>query len=87
MPRDRTHLSHDAFKQVFETVEDLVFESHRFPGVTEIVRRSGISENRTREILETLVGQNQLCVVYQAPSHPTLYACQYMMLEIQRGSS
>jgi hypothetical protein len=87
MPRKRSVEKGEAFKRIIESVEDYVRETHQFPGTSEISKKANLPSQQTAEILKTLVGQNQLSIVYQARSHPTLYAPTYMMQEIFRAQT
>ncbi len=72
-----------SYKEVLEAVEDHIMETRLFPGIAEIVKRTSISPKRVRQILGTLVGQEQLSVVYHAASRPTVYAPRAMVRQIQ----
>lgn len=87
MPRRRSSPSNEQLKAVLDSVEDYLRETHHFPGVSEIRERVGLAGNLEREALEKLVSQKQLCIVYRAKSHPTLFSPTYMMNEVFRAQS
>lgn len=83
MSRKPSYNFNDAYPKILETTTDYILETRRFPGIQEIHKRTNIPENALRQLVETLVRQRQLCVVYRASSHPTLYALPHMMRAIE----
>lgn len=65
-------MSKSEHQRVFEAVDDRFYEEGEFSSVRDIAEWTGISENKVRNIVEDLEG-NQLFRVYEGHGKPTLY--------------
>jgi hypothetical protein len=75
------------FPRVMQGVRDFVFERHMLPQVNDIIEGTGIKRQRCNEVVEQLVRQKQLYVVFEGPTLPKIivpYDMMQSMLMTQR---
>ncbi|MBA7601303.1 hypothetical protein ES703_08372 [subsurface metagenome] len=70
--------------RVYDTIEDYIFENHRFCSLDEISRAVGKSRPTCGKLLEQLVKSDRIRVVFEGKGNPTIYVPTYMLQEILR---
>ncbi|MEX2193019.1 MAG: hypothetical protein WD717_06540 [Nitrosarchaeum sp.] len=71
--------SSDDYRKVIETVRDYIFENHKFPQMTDIMRITCILRARCNEVIDTLVNQKQLYVAFDGDGLPKIVLLYDMM--------
>ena len=72
----------DDYRRIQQFVRDFVFETHRFPQVNDIVELTGIRKQRCDELVDQLVAQKQLYVVFEGPGLPRIVLPRDMMQNV-----
>lgn len=71
--------SGDDFRNVMQAVRDFIFEKHIFPQVNDIVDITKIQRVRCNEVIDQLVRQKQLYVVFEGKTLPKIVILYDMM--------
>jgi hypothetical protein len=85
--RGSKNSSAEEYRKVIESVKDYIFQTHRFPQVTDIVKLTGIPRSKCRDICGQLIGQKQLYEVFGGPSLPTVVLPYEMLQSVLRTQS
>jgi len=72
-------LTQDEISKIMESIKEYIFQSHKFPSISEISETSKISKTRCREICDQLVQKNMLYVVFEGQGVPKIYVPYDMM--------
>jgi len=71
--------SGEDFRNVMHAVRDFIFEKHLFPQVNDIVDITGIQKIRCNEVIDQLVRQKELYVVFEGKTLPKIVILYDMM--------
>jgi hypothetical protein len=71
--------SGDDFRNVMQAVRDFIFEKHMFPQINDIVDITKIQRIRCNEVIDQLVHQKQLYVVFEGKTLPKIVILYDMM--------
>lgn len=72
-----------SFEDVFKFVLDKALEEHRFSSTSDVAIQFGISKHSSRELLNSLVNEGKLTIVYENPQIK-VYAPKEVIEEIVR---
>ena len=78
MPKERITTS-DEFKKVIQSIEEYIFQTHKFPSVAEISEAAKLSKMKCAKICDELVKENQLYIVFEGKGLPKIYVPYNMM--------
>ncbi len=67
---------------VYNTIEDIIFETHKFCTITDIMERTKKGRSLCEKALQDLLSQNKLYITYEGAGLPTIYVPKYMMNEM-----
>ncbi len=76
--KERTEDAQD-YPRVAQAVRDFIFEKHRLPQVNDIVEITGIKRQRCNEVVDKLVAQKELYVVFEGATLPRIVVPYDMM--------
>lgn len=83
----KAELGNNDCMKVMEVVGEYIFETHKFPQITDVSKLLGIPKAKCRKMCKQLIAQKQLYPVFDGSKLPTVLLPYDMMQDILRMQS
>ena len=74
-------------EEVMDAVREYIFENHRFPQTNDIAKQLGMQRTRCKRVVDDLIRERKLYVVFQGPTMPKVVLPYDMMQGVLRTQS
>ncbi len=83
----KAKLGNNECTKVMEVVREYIFQTHKFPQITDVSKLSGIPKAKCHRICNQLIAQKQLYPVFSGSKLPTVLLPYNMMQDVLRMQS